>query len=66
MKKLNLLRISKEVEIVGLDISEMGGVSLEVYNKLKRDFNIPSPANSPYASMASRQRPTIKGGAGDE
>ena len=34
MKKLNLLRVPKEIEIVGLDISELGGVPEEVYAKL--------------------------------
>ena len=35
LKKLGLLRIEKSVEVIGLDIAEMGGVSDEVYNKVK-------------------------------
>ena len=31
MKKLGLLRIKKEIEIVGLDIAELGGLTEEVY-----------------------------------
>jgi hypothetical protein len=43
MKRFNLLRVSKEIEIIGMDISELGGVSEEMYNKLKRDFDIATP-----------------------
>ena len=43
MKKFNLFRVPKEVEIIGLDISELGGVNEDVYRKLKRDFGIKSP-----------------------
>ena len=35
LKKTGLLRIDRAVEIIGLDIAEMGGVSDEVYNKIK-------------------------------
>lgn len=35
LKKLGLLRIDKAVEVIGLDIAEMGGVSDEIYNKVK-------------------------------
>ena len=35
LKRTGLLRIDKAVEIIGLDIAEMGGVSDEVYNKIK-------------------------------
>jgi ammonia channel protein AmtB len=31
MKKLGLLRIKKEIEIIGLDIAELGGLTDEVY-----------------------------------
>jgi ammonia channel protein AmtB len=31
MKKLNLLRIEKEIEIIGLDVAELGGLSDDVY-----------------------------------
>jgi hypothetical protein len=43
MKKLNLLRVPKEIEVVGLDISELGGVPEEVYAKLRKDFGLVSP-----------------------
>ena len=43
MKKFNLFRVPKEVEIIGLDISELGGVNEDVYRKLKREFGIKSP-----------------------
>jgi ammonia channel protein AmtB len=31
MKKLGLLRIEKEIEIIGLDIAELGGMTDDVY-----------------------------------
>lgn len=31
MKKLGMLRIEKEMEIVGLDICELGGMTDEIY-----------------------------------
>jgi ammonium transporter, Amt family len=38
MHKLGKLRLDRAVEIIGLDIAELGGVSEEVYNKIKIDF----------------------------
>ena len=38
MKKLGLLRIKKEIEIIGLDIAELGGLTDEVYQKIKIDY----------------------------
>jgi hypothetical protein len=46
MRKLDLLRVPKEIEIIGLDISELGGVSEEVYSKLRKDFGFLSPGAS--------------------
>ena len=43
MKKFNLLRVPKEIEVVGLDISELGGVPDEVYVKLRKDFGFLTP-----------------------
>jgi len=43
MKRFNLLRVPKEIEVVGLDISELGGVPEEVYSKLRKDFGFMSP-----------------------
>lgn len=47
MKRLGLLRIDKAIEIIGLDIAEMGGVSEEIYEKMRREFggSIYSPRN---------------------
>ena len=39
LKKTGLLRIDRAIEIIGLDIAEMGGVSDEVYNKIKQEFS---------------------------
>ena len=38
MKKLDLLRIPKEIEIIGLDVAELGGLSDEVYQKIKIEY----------------------------
>jgi ammonia channel protein AmtB len=43
LNKLGLFRVPKEIEIIGLDISEMGGVNEELYSKLRKDFSISSP-----------------------
>jgi ammonium transporter, Amt family len=45
MKRLGLLRIDKAIEIIGLDIAEMGGVGEDVYEKMRREFggSISSP-----------------------
>jgi hypothetical protein len=39
LKKAGLLRIDKSIEIIGLDIAEMGGVPDEVYQKVKQEFS---------------------------
>lgn len=38
MKKLDLLRIPKEIEIIGLDVAELGGLSDDVYQKIKVEY----------------------------
>ena len=40
----------KEIEIMGLDIAEMGGVNEETYQALRKGFGIPSPVASPQQS----------------
>lgn len=37
MKRLGFLRIDKTIEIIGMDIAEMGGLSEELYEKLRKD-----------------------------
>lgn len=48
MKRLGLFRVDKAIELIGLDIAEMGGLSDDVYERIRRDFggNL-SPAMSP-------------------
>ena len=41
MKKLGFLRVSMGVEIVGIDIAEMGGVSELLLRKILKDQNLP-------------------------
>ena len=36
LKRLNLFRIDKAIEIIGLDMAEMGGVGEEVYEKIRQ------------------------------
>ncbi len=55
MKRLGLLRIDKTIEIIGLDIAEMGGVGEEIYEQMRREFggsipNSPKPFNT-YTSQ---------------
>lgn len=38
MKKLGLLRIAKEIEIIGIDVAELGGLTDEVYQKIKLEY----------------------------
>lgn len=47
LNKFGLLRVPKEIEIMGLDIAEMGGVSEDIYSKLRKEFGVASPGNSP-------------------
>jgi len=48
MKRLGYLRLDKTVEIIGLDIAELGGMSEEIYKKITLEFNgiMKSPINS--------------------
>lgn len=49
LRRLGLFRVDKAIEIIGLDIAEMGGLSEEVYEKIRKDFG----ANvSPKTSIA--------------
>ena len=38
LKKFHLFRIEKEIELLGTDISEMGGVPQKLYDQLKREY----------------------------
>lgn len=55
MKRLNLLRVPKEIEVVGLDISELGGVSEDVYAKLRKDFGFLTPQASAVQSFKEKR-----------
>ena len=46
LNRFNLFRVPKEIEIMGLDIAEMGGVNEEIYFKLRTDFGAMSPSYS--------------------
>lgn len=35
LKKLGIFRVPKEIEIIGVDIAELGGVDEEVYSRLR-------------------------------
>jgi hypothetical protein len=38
MKRLGMLRIEREIEIIGLDIAELGGMTDEIYQKIKIEY----------------------------
>lgn len=38
MKKLDMLRIAKEVEIIGIDVAELGGLSDDIYQRIKLEY----------------------------
>lgn len=49
LRRLGLFRVDKAIELIGLDIAEMGGLSEDVYERIRKDFLI-SPKASPKAS----------------
>lgn len=49
MRRTGRLRLDKNIEIVGLDIAELGGVSEELYKKMSVEFGA-SPLMSPSMS----------------
>ena len=40
MRSLNHFRIDKSIEIIGLDIAEMGGLSNELFDKIWKETMI--------------------------
>lgn len=40
MRSLNKFRIDKSIEVIGLDIAEMGGLSNELFDKIVKDTSI--------------------------
>ena len=56
LNRFGLFRVPKEIEIMGLDIAEMGGVNEDVYSKLRTDFGVVSPTLSPQHSQLQPQR----------
>ena len=56
LKKLHLFRIEKEIELLGTDISEMGGVPQGLYEKLRLE----------YATYITPNASTIGGAKGHE
>ncbi|TNV72316.1 hypothetical protein FGO68_gene10818 [Halteria grandinella] len=46
MKKANKFRIDASIELIGLDIAEMGGLSSQLLEKIRRDGILASPQNS--------------------
>ena len=39
LNKFNLFRMPKEIEVIGTDISEMGGVPQWLYDKLRIEYS---------------------------
>lgn len=48
LKRFGLFRLSKEIEVIGTDVSEMGGMPQWLYEKLRHQY---SNKVSPLASM---------------
>ncbi len=46
MKSLNKFRIDKSIEVIGLDIAEMGGLSNELFDKIVKETSILNRTNS--------------------
>ena len=38
IKRFGLLRVDKAIELIGLDIAEMGGLSEDIYEKIRKDY----------------------------
>jgi hypothetical protein len=55
LNRYGLFRVPKEIEIIGLDISELGGVNEDVYSKLRKDFSLLTPTQSPKYSQVMRR-----------
>ena len=58
LNRFGLFRVPKEIEIMGLDIAEMGGVNETVYSKLRTDFGVLSPSTltPQYSQLQTQQR----------
>lgn len=54
MKRAGLLRIEKEIEIIGLDIAELGGMTDEMYQKIKIDYGNRNTIYTPDMETARR------------
>ncbi len=53
LNRFDLFRVPKEIEIMGLDIAEMGGVNEEIYSKLRTDFGATSASFAPTPSSVT-------------
>ena len=54
LKRLDLFRVDTAIELIGLDIAEMGCLGEQVYEQIRRDFgNVKSPLQM---SLASRKQ----------
>jgi Amt family ammonium transporter len=50
MNRLGFLRVDKAIEIIGLDIAEMGGLSEEIYDRIRKDLGL-NQTGSPKNNM---------------
>ena len=56
LMKLGLFRLPKEIEVIGTDVSEMGGMPLWMYEKIRHQYSLTnSLLSSPNLSMASSE-----------
>ena len=60
MKRFDLLRVPKEIEIIGMDVSELGAMSEDMYAKLRKDFGFLTPSASPNYSTYLRYKSSLR------
>lgn len=60
MKRFDLLRVPKEIEIIGMDVSELGAMSEDMYAKLRKDFGFLTPSASPNYSTYLRNKSSLR------
>ena len=54
LNRLGLFRVDKAIELIGLDIAEMGGLSEDVYERIRKDF-LAGSISSPKLSVSDRK-----------
>ena len=56
MRRLGKFRIDRSIEIIGLDIAEMGGLSADLFDRIIKDRNFSMSMGSPSAIRSSLEK----------